>query len=248
MDLSVIITLHNEGILAHATMKSIEQCLNRARNEGFECEVILVLDCASSETWRVAQNCTGTLRGLRVTFLDAQNKDLGLSRNAGVQASSGEYIAICDGDDYYSQNWFASALTTQRMAPAAEYNRLILHPEYVVSFGAHFSYARQVSRTENRNPLGLFADNWWCAWTIAHRSVFLDVQYTRNDLVTNGFGFEDWHWNCETIAQGFIHDIVPQTAAYYRRKSTGLHSESVTQNVLPRPSRLFARNSAAIGH
>lgn len=149
MDLSVILTLHNEGLLAHVTMKSIEQYLSMAQKRGFECEVLLVFDCASSETWRVAQNCTKTLRGLRVTILDAQNKDLGLPRNAGVQASSGEYIAICDGDDYYSQNWFASALTTQRMAPAAEYNRLILHPEYVVSFGAHFSYARQVSRTEN---------------------------------------------------------------------------------------------------
>ena len=244
-DLTIIVTLHNEGRLAHLTLLSIQHCVQKTLSAGYHSQIILVLDCPTRETRRVASEYVGATPD--VAAIEVQHADLGLSRNSGVHASSGEYIAICDGDDYYSHNWFASALGIQRMAPDSENKRLILHPEYVVSFGAQYSYGRQVCRAENRNALGLFADNWWCAWTLGHRSIYLDVPYTRNDLVSTGFGFEDWHWNCETTARRFIHDIVPRTAAYYRRKSTGLLSESITQRVLPRPSRLFERYSAALG-
>ena len=50
IDISVIVTAHNEGRLVHQTMRSILQAIDKAENTGIMCEIIAVLDKPTSET------------------------------------------------------------------------------------------------------------------------------------------------------------------------------------------------------
>ena len=242
MDISVIITFHNEGLLAHPTLRALQMCLQHAFASGLKCETVLVLDRPSDETVKAVRVFVPDLPSC--SEVHASHGDLGLSRNAGVDASTGSFVAICDGDDYFSPNWLASAFSySQVHDPTCA---TIYHPEYVVNFGLQNSYARQVSRTDNRNKLGLFWDNWWCAWSFAPRSIYEQIRYSTNELDRSGFGFEDWHWNCETIAAGFAHDIVPRTVGYYRRKRQGLLRSTLGTRALPRYTQMFSRSSIKV--
>ena len=239
MDISVVITFHNEGLLAYPTLRSLQECLHRALQSSLMSETIVVLDNPSDETEKIVRLFTPALPSC--SLIHVSHGDLGLSRNAGVDISSGTFVALYDGDDYFSPNWLSSAFLYSQVHDPSR--ATIYHPEYVVNFGLQNSYARQVSRIDNRNKLGLFWDNWWCAWSFAPRSVYEQIRYSANDLDRSGFGFEDWHWNCETIAAGFAHDIVPHTVGYYRRKRHGLLQSTLGKQALPRYTRMFSRSS-----
>jgi glycosyltransferase involved in cell wall biosynthesis len=88
-DISVIIPAYNaEKYLAEA----IESALNQTRPAK---EIIVVDDASTDRTVEIARSF-----GDRVTVLqNAVNSGPGYSRNAGVAASTGEYLAFLDADD-----------------------------------------------------------------------------------------------------------------------------------------------------
>ena len=50
IDISVIVTAHNEGRLVHHTMRSILRGVDLAEKAGIKCQIIAVLDNPSDET------------------------------------------------------------------------------------------------------------------------------------------------------------------------------------------------------
>jgi glycosyltransferase involved in cell wall biosynthesis len=239
LDISVIITFHSEGVLAIPTLRALDACLRHARDQFISCETICVLDRANAPTEQIVSAWASRVPSC--TVLRVNNGDLGLSRNSGVREASGSFIAILDGDDYLSSNWLSSCylhFTRHDMA-----RNVVLHPEYVVNFGTQRSFFRQVSMAEQRDTWGLFWDNWWCSWSFGPREIYAQLPYARNEITSSGFGFEDWHWNCEVLSNGFLHDIVPETVGFYRRKTYGLLQISKLNQVLPRFTTLFTRSS-----
>lgn len=234
VDVSLLITFHGEGILAHSTLNSIERCRRFAEGAGISTEYIWVLDSASDETREVLLAHPAAAGNVRI--VEVSHLDLGASRNSGIQAATGEAIAILDGDDYFSANWIERAWYYLQ-----EYgDRTIIHPEFVVNFGAHAAYCWQVDQAgQNYDPDGLLVNNFWTSWTFAKRSVYLAHPYCETRPLATGFGYEDWHWNCQTVAAGLQHRLALKSVGFYRRKRSSLVTSTAGLGAIMAPTRLF---------
>jgi glycosyltransferase involved in cell wall biosynthesis len=234
IDISLVVTFHDEGLLAHSTLNSIDLCRRFAENNGVRTEYIWVMDAVSEETRRVLIRHPSASKDTNI--IEVNNHDLGLSRNAGVAKANGDTIAILDGDDYYSKNWIERAC-----AFLSEYgDNAIMHPEVVVSFGVNASYCWQID--QHLNPTAkeaILTNNLWTSWTVARKSVYEDYPYSATKPQSTGFGFEDWHWNCQTISGGMLHRTAPGTVGFYRRKSESLVKNTVMVNALIPTTSLF---------
>lgn len=237
VDVSLLITFHGEGVLAHSTLNSVERCRKYAEAAGITTEYVWVLDDVDDETREVLMAHTAAAG--RVQIVEVAHGDAGPSRNSGIQAARGTAVAILDGDDYFSTNWIERAWFYLK-----EYgDQAILHPEFVVNFGAHFAYCWQVDQAgQYYEQDGLLVNNYWTSWTFAKREVYLACPYFETRSQQTGFGYEDWHWNCEVIAAGFEHRLAWGAVGFYRRKKISrVTSETALGAILP-PTDLFARN------
>jgi hypothetical protein len=239
VDVTLLTTFHREGLLAHSTLNSIERCRTYARAAGIRTEYVWVLDSVDDETRRVLSSHRCAAGDVRV--IEVAHRDLGASRNSGIAAARGSTVAILDGEDYYSENWIERGYYYLGLFG----RRCVVHPEVVVSFGAQKACGRMVDQREHAfDERGLLVENFWAAWTIAPREIHQAIPYMSTRATDTGFGFEDWHWNCETISAGVEHRLAPGTVAFYRRMPAGRLAETSTVGPLMPPSRLFAQKTS----
>lgn len=234
--LSVIVTFHGEGILAHTSLRSYALSRTVARKAGFEVQLVLVLDCADTQT-RAFVVGHPDLDGTE-SIVETQVGDLALARNAGVAASRADYICTLDGDDLISTGYFVKHLE--------EAGRLsgpfVLHPEMVLSFGMYSAYNWQVDQAGSYyDERALLTVNPWISAAFSTRRLYETIPYVACYPRQTGFGYEDWYWNCETIARGVVHRLAWGSAYFYRRKWHGSLNEAshAMKTVIPRTS-LFA--------
>ena len=233
--ISAIVTFHDEGILAHKTLLGLERVRRFAERKGLPVELVLVLDCADAETTRIVRS-SPVLREID-QVLEVSNADQGASRNSGVDVARGDYLGLFDGDDYYSENWLVAALETVRKKEGL----VVVHPMFVVSFGEIHTIGRLLDLDVSPDyPLAnLFSVHPWVCSSFARRSVYVNFPFLRSDSAQTGFGFEDWHWNLEVLAGGARHVSAPDTAIFYRRKSSSVLTMHLQHNVLVQPSSFF---------
>lgn len=238
VDVSLLITFHCEGILAHSTLNSTERCRKFAEEKGISTEYVWVLDSVDAETRNVLMSHPAASNGPRI--VEVSHRDLGSSRNAGIAVAHGVAIAILDGDDYFSANWIERAWHSLK-----EYGpRAILHPEVVVSFGEYSSYWWQVDQAcQTFDKTGLLVGNYWTSWTFAFHSVYEQCPYVITRAAETGLGYEDWHWNCETIASGYEHRLASGSVGFYRKKRVSLVSATSAVGAIIPSTRLFDRGS-----
>lgn len=239
--ISAIVTFHREGILAHNTLTSYAMSRDFFRAEGGDIEFVLVLDCADEATSRVVR--THPLLDGTETIVDTGVGDAALARNEGLAKATEEYFAVLDGDDLISRRYFSNHFSEARKLG----RNVILHPEMVLSFGMYNTFNWQVDQEGEYfdRPSLLTVNPWICA-AFAHRSVFESVQSVACYPSETGFGYEDWYWNCETIAKGFVHRLAWGTVYFYRRKWHGSANEANhhVKAVMPK-SRLFSMSLRA---
>lgn len=234
-DVSAVVTFHREGPLAYSTLLSIERCRRYAENAGMSVEFVITLDNADAETVRIVSD-HAVLRDCDQIH-QVSYGDLSTCRNHAVAFARGHYVGTFDGDDYFSANWIERGVQMVR----AEGEDRVFHPEIIVAFGAQNVFWRQVDQTsEFFRPGALLTTNYWNACVFAARSVFELCPYSPSRVGETGFGFEDWHWNCETIARGYIHRLAPGTARFERRKLKGSLNVAHQQvDAVIRPSLFF---------
>jgi glycosyltransferase involved in cell wall biosynthesis len=233
--ISAVVTFHRERALATATLASIERMRRYAEARGSTVELVMTLDGDDAETERVVSSHPVLREGDRLHRIHVS--DLSLSRNHAIGQARGEFIAILDGDDLFSANWIADAVAMiEREGP-----HTIAHPQLLIAFGAWHAYWQQIDQTDPRFlPETLVTLNHWNACTVARREVFVDCPYQVARVGESGFGFEDWHWNCETIARGHVHRVVPHTFRMERRKAEGSLNVAHQQHAaILRPSPFF---------
>lgn len=231
--ITCLLALHAEGVIAHKTIRSINRATAFAEGCGLAVELVITLDRPTLETKRYIERSTIIPAGAKLVATDLA--DLGLVRNAGVAHSTGEFIAILDGDDLISENWLVRAYETSQQNP-----RYIVHPEVSVYFGEKaliFYHADQ--RHGDFNEANIAIENFWTSLCFSRRETFIEVPYGAIPR-SSGFGYEDWHWNCEVMAHGFLHVIASRSAHFIRLKANGsLNSEWSMRNALMRHSVLF---------
>lgn len=237
-DVTAVITFHREGPLAHKSLLSLSRCRQAAERAGITVEVVATLDRADPETERVVRAYNTMEKLDRLLKLDVG--DLGLARNSAIQASEGHRILICDGDDYLSENFIVRCMQSAR----EHGDKVILHAELIVFFGTWNALWWQTGVDDPAfEPASMLVCNPWNSCCFAKRSTFIETPYQLARPGETGFGFEDWHWNCETLALGHPHHIVPDTTHYVRRKTEGsLNMAHASHNAVIPPTLLFDIN------
>jgi glycosyltransferase involved in cell wall biosynthesis len=231
-DISVIVTAHHEGRLAHHTMKSLMKAIGVAKEHSVKTEIIIVLDNPDAETEEYFSRYNGSGRVVhRVDFGDP-----GLSRNHGGRLSSGRYVAFLDADDLFGKNWLRAAYDAAEKMDGY----CVLHPEYSVCFEREDLIAKHLGIYDNAFCLkNLLEYNYWSVFCFTRREVLTETPFIRASL-DDGFGYEDWHWCCEVLSKGIPIMTVPETCVFVRRKLEGsrLSGHNRYKTMIP-PSGLF---------
>lgn len=168
------------------------------------------------------------------TILLVDDGDPGLSRNKGIAHAKGDFIALFDGDDYYSKNWLWSGAQACSWTENA-----VFHPQFVLSFGESHSIQEIADQRAHAQltPYSFIFSHPVVGPMIAPRALFEEVRYIPK---TSGFGYEDWHLSCEIMARSYRHCVAKNTFLFYRRKkhNSVLKNENQNSALVP-PTKLI---------
>lgn len=235
--ISIIMTFHNEGLLANYALTGMSRLRKMSDLAGLSTELICVLDNIDADTRDIVINHS-CMRSADIVE-EVANGDLAASRNSGTARASGDFIAIVDGDDYYSDDWFIKAhmeMTKNRQA------KLICHPEWVVSFGESHSLYKVLDQRNTEYPLpSLLKHHPWISCSFGVRETYEKFPYRLVYHGRTGFAYEDWHWNLELLSYGYMHITAADTALYYRRKKNSMLVTHNSSRGIIRPTHFFDR-------
>jgi hypothetical protein len=122
-----------------------------------------------------------------------------------------------------------------------------VHPAIVASFGAQYSLLKVLNQESDvvANEILLTHNPWGSSILVAKRAIE-ECPYQRANVKETGFGYEDWHWNLEMLARGYIFVTAPDTALYYRRNPDSMAARMARANAIVRPSAFFRRPPSSI--
>jgi glycosyltransferase involved in cell wall biosynthesis len=217
-------------------MRFVQSALSRVAERSISIVPYFVLDVPDDLTRTLVRRVSSTIPNSRVLEVDCAN--LGASRTEGLNASSEEFVFFLDGDDFVSFNWFESALEFLSSF-GQDRDKIVAHTEHFVGFDREsFVRVGVDSRELTFDPYVLAADWFFCNNLACSRKIFEQVPiepYAHSE----GFGAEDWHWSCETLARGFHHAIVPATSYFYRIKPQRFSLGRSGTELIHRRSSLF---------
>jgi glycosyltransferase involved in cell wall biosynthesis len=229
--ITAVLNVHREGTLARGSLLSIALARQAAAAAGISVEVVAVADCSDRITLDILAGAEG------VQVIETDVDDLGLARNVGVATATGRYVAFLDGDDLWGPNWLLAAY----QAAMAESRAVVWHPEASLYFGPTqepYWMLHPDMETIEGDWVTLGVRNQWTSLSFAPRDTYLKIPYRRTDLAA-GFGKEDWSWNSDVVAHGYLHKPVPGTAHLVRVRANSLMKRTDAVNSLMTPSTLM---------
>ena len=213
--LSLVVTAHDEGILAHKTMQSILEGAELVEKAGYNYEIIIHIDNGNKETIDYFNRYSNDER-FRIVYNNFG--DLGTSRNYTVSMAKGEYISFLDGDDLVSDNWFLEALKILKKSK----KECIVYPEAVLTFqddDNHVLTIQKKSGDKKNDCLVLLGAKLWGSVVTAKKSTFKKIPYMH---MKDGYCYEDYAFNIQTLEQNIAHLIAPNTVLFYRRSRNSM--------------------------
>lgn len=226
-DITAILTAHAEETVVGVSFRSMLAAVRLATEAGLDVEMLVVLDKPDEATQEMLSEVdTHGARLLHVSYGDQAPV-----RNHAVGESRGRFIAFLDGDDLWTENWLVAA-----HALCASEPRTIGHPYADWVFGESHSLSLPPDQTDPQfDPLTLRVTNAWDALCLAPREAYLDHPFQARALA-EGYAFEDWLWNLETVRTGYIHRVVPDTIHFKRSRSGSQFRHATTNRSLTRPT------------
>jgi Glycosyl transferase family 2 len=229
VDLSLVVTAHNETLVSGPTMQAAELAVAAARERGFTVQTVIALDNATDATTAYF-NQPAFDRWERWVRTEG---DLGRVRNALVPLLDGRFIAFLDGDDLFSENWLADGVSTL-VAAEERGERVIAHPEVNMIFDGVRAVLHNIdSASELFTPYFLALRNCYDSLCLTPREAHLTVPYVHRDI-PNGLSYQDWQFAVETLERGWRHVVVPDTIIFKRRRDFSLMVESKNRRSLTR--------------
>ena len=144
MKISVIVTSFNHE-------KYITQCLESILSQtgDFDMEIIIGDDCSTDNTRTIAQYFEEKYPQIITVLPPGPN--LGITKNLKrcLEACSGDYVAICEGDDYWTD--------TNKLQKQKKF--LDSHPDYSMCFSAIMIYFEDQNRFEPHHDQLLLSKN-----------------------------------------------------------------------------------------
>ena len=234
-EVSVIITLHSEKILAYKTLRNIHEMVRKAQNKDIRCEILIGLDSADDQTSRVADEFIHRNLALKIKLYKFKVGDLAIHRNKLISNTSGKFVLIHDGDDFFTQNFIVNAVKQARSDDRLD---KVYVPEILVNFdGMHYMSKFISSNSSLISKTFFFETNYYTSQYLIPAHLLKKYEYMPNK---DGYGYEDWLLNTTLLAHNVEFVTVTDTAFFYRRKKTNsLLSQLNNNEVLLRKTPLF---------
>lgn len=225
MELSILLTAHNEGLIAHKTLLSLFRALE---NYSAKYEILVNIDNGSSETKKYFRRYKDDAR---FRIFENHFGDAGASRNFLAQQAKGKYALFLDADDLISKNYITGIMEILRAAKGPT----IAHPETCITFEdggeEYLIWKTTNSGTREQDAFKLFERNCWVSSSAAKREIFLKHPYI---LTQDGFGHEDYTFSIETVNAGIKHRVAPGSLYFYRNKPISLrHANNLETKIQP---------------
>lgn len=236
IDLTVVVTAHNEGLVAHKTMLSVFEGLKELQEAGYTYEIIIHIDNGDENTKKYFSRYEGNDS---IVILKNSFGDLGTSRNCAVSRACGEYVAFLDGDDLMSSNWYANALKVLKRSK----EDVVVHPEAVLTFGIDQPLVLTIQKpslSKDIDTLLLIGENRWGSVVMARKQIFVDNPYFKK---SPGYNYEDYVFNIQTTERGIKHVIAKETVLFYRRSEDSMLSKGNRNHATIPFMKLFAYES-----
>lgn len=231
-DLTCIITGHREGRLAVPSLRAFWAAIAAARAAGFTVEALMCLDRADALTLQMFEAYKQDA-GAIDTYDEG---DQGRVRNGAVARAKGKYCAFLDADDLWSATWLVEALSFLKDKPDTH----IAHPEYNYFFEKQATIFTQIDQESAEFRLDLLrVANYWDALCLCPTAIYRAIPFCDRDIAA-GYAYEDWLWNCETVAAGYIHKVVPKTVLFKRRQESSQTVKASVNKSLTRRHPLLA--------
>jgi glycosyltransferase involved in cell wall biosynthesis len=204
-----IITYNHEGYIVQAIDSALRQKCD------FEYEIVIGEDCSTDNTLAICRNYAQQYSD-RIRLLHREI-NLGMMNNfvATLNACEGEYIALLEGDDFWTAN--------DKLARQVEF--LEQHPNYsICSHNVNIAYDHQISQDEwlgqnvqtERNLEDLLKGSGGATCSLVFRkNVLLPVP----DWYTKQKG-GDWSLQVLCASRGDMH-YFPDVMGVYRRHAQG---------------------------
>ncbi|MET0735107.1 MAG: glycosyltransferase [Microbacterium sp.] len=227
-DLSVVVTAHAEDYLLRPTIRAIVDAVDEVIAAGFTAELVFVADNATPIVQREIARWAED-PDLETQVLDVTYGEPGASRNAGIRAARGRFVALCDGDDLFTADLLVSAVRILiERGP-----RAIVHPRHVLSFGER-SLLWEIRSTDDPglSHRDLLNANLWPSCSVSSREVYLEFPYPELPP-GSGYGPEDYYWNVLTATAGIPHLTVHDAVHFYRTRASGGVNNANADTVLP---------------
>jgi hypothetical protein len=238
VDLTLIVTVHDETLVCGPTMRSADLAVAAARDAGYAVQAVVALDKATEETTAYFHQPAFDHWERRVMG----EGDLGRVRNALVPEVDGRHIAFLDADDLFSENWLVEGIALLDAA-GERGERAIAHPEVNMIFDGVRAVLHNVDQDSPLfTPYFLYLRNCYDSLCMAPREAHLEVPYVHRDI-PNGLSFQDWQFAIETMSRGWKHVVAPDTIIFKRRRDYSLMVESKQRRSLVRsvPEMLIDR-------
>jgi glycosyltransferase involved in cell wall biosynthesis len=228
-DLTLIVTAHDETVVAGPTMRSADLAVAAARERGYTVQPIIALDAPTDAT-------TAYFHQPRFDHWERRTlheRDLGRVRNALLPETDGELIAFLDADDLFSENWLAEGIAAVKAGEARD-ERLIAHPELNVLFDRNRAVSRNLDQDSPLfTPHYLYVRNYYDSLCLAPRDAHLTVPYAQRDI-PNGLSFQDFQFSIETMSRGWKHVVVKDTIIFKRRRDFSLMVANMNRKTIVR--------------
>ncbi len=225
IDLTAVVTAHNEGRIVHKTMRSIFEALGELEKDGKKFEIIVHIDNGDKATINYFKRYENDKR---VRIFRNNFGDLGTSRNFAVQQAKGKVVAFLDGDDLVSNNWYLEAI---RLLYASK-GEIVVHPEAVLNFGVGVRNVLTIQEDSGRkdeDTVILLGENRWCSVAAARKETFEKYPYRK---MGDGYGFEDYAFNMDTLVDGVQHKIAKKTVLFYRKSGNSMLDRGNRESVV----------------
>lgn len=210
--LSIIVTAHHEGLIAHKTMRSIERAVAKLEKAALSYEIIVSIDRGDETTVNYFKN----YRGLPITIYQWDHGDLSGSRNSAIAKAHGRFVAFIDADDLMSENWLHDGL---QLLLQKTYGKYVAHSAYTIEFEGTDAIVQKTGCTNKDQDILLSVlSGRWNSVIIAPITPLKKFPYAPN---SPGYGYEDWYLSCCLIDNDVKNVLVPETAIFVRRKASG---------------------------
>ena len=226
----MIITAHNEGLVAHKMMRSVKEALEELRKNNYTYEIIVHIDNGDKDTLNYFKRYKNEKH---IRIFENSFGDTAPSRNFALGKAQGKYVGFFDGDDLMSNNWLINAIKVLEKSK----EEVIVHPEAVLTFGSSQPNVLTLQGDSREDDaLVLFGENRWGSVLVAKKETLEKVPYR---TLRNGYGHEDYVFNIEAIERGISHKIAKETILFYRRSVNSRLSFGNEQRVIIPAMKMF---------